>query len=154
MSALVFLCHRPKIFSNDIETCYPVDTVHNSPIDEYKQGMKELATKFDALTIRTVAKLHDQFGHPSAKALAHLRDLEETPHFICGGHANGSWALQGHAVQDFRADVIVIPRPCFVFCGLLVKVVVLPLSLIFVTGVWLKFAAHAKRFTHMVAERF
>ena len=48
-----------KTFSIDIETCYPVDTVHNSPIDEYKQGTKELATKFDAQTIRTVAKLHD-----------------------------------------------------------------------------------------------
>ena len=31
-----------------LRTCYPVDTVHNSPIDEYKQVMKELATKFDA----------------------------------------------------------------------------------------------------------
>ena len=40
----------PKTFSIDIETCYPVDTVPNSPIDEYKQGMKELATKFDAQT--------------------------------------------------------------------------------------------------------
>ena len=39
-----------KTFSIDIETCYPVDTVHNSPIDEYKQGIKELATKFDAQT--------------------------------------------------------------------------------------------------------
>ena len=37
-------------FSIDIETCYPVDT-----------GMKELATKLDAQTIRTVAKLHDSF---------------------------------------------------------------------------------------------
>ena len=54
-------------FSIDIETCYPVDTVHNSPINEFKQGMKELVSKFDAQTIRTVAKLHDQFGHPSAK---------------------------------------------------------------------------------------
>ena len=56
-------------FSMDIETCYPVDTVHNSPIDDYKQGMKELAAKFDAQTIRTVAKLHDQFGHPSGTNL-------------------------------------------------------------------------------------
>ena len=39
-----------KIFSIDIETCYLVDTVHNSPIDEYKPGMKELGTKFDAQT--------------------------------------------------------------------------------------------------------
>ena len=46
-----------KTFSIDIETCHPFDTVPNSPIDEYKQGMKELATKFDAQTIRTVAKL-------------------------------------------------------------------------------------------------
>ena len=68
-----------KIFSIDIETCYPVDTVHNSPIDEYKQGMKELATKFDAQTIRTVAKLHDQFGHPSAKALAHELHMRKCP---------------------------------------------------------------------------
>ena len=29
-----------KTFSIDIETCYLVDTVHNSPIDECKQGMK------------------------------------------------------------------------------------------------------------------
>ena len=60
-----------KTSSIDIETCYPIDAVHNSPIEEYKQGMEELATKFDAQTIRTVAKLHDQFGHPSAKALTH-----------------------------------------------------------------------------------
>ena len=66
-------------FSIDIETCYPVDTVHNSPIAEYKQGMKELATKFDTQTIRTVAKLHDQFGHPSAKALAHELHMRQCP---------------------------------------------------------------------------
>ena len=35
-------------FSMDIETCYPVDTERDSPIAEYKQGMKELAAKFDA----------------------------------------------------------------------------------------------------------
>ena len=40
-------------FSIDIETCYPVDTVHNSTIAEYKQGMKELATKFDTETIHS-----------------------------------------------------------------------------------------------------
>ena len=67
------------IFSIDIETCYPVDTVHNSPIAECKQRMKELATKFDAQTVRTVAKLHDQFGHPSAKALAHELHMGECP---------------------------------------------------------------------------
>ena len=41
--------------------------------------MKELATKFDAQTIRTVAKLHDQFGHPSAKALAHELHMRKCP---------------------------------------------------------------------------
>ena len=69
----------PKTFSIDTETCYPIDAVHNSPIDEYKQGMKELATKFDAQTIRTVAKLHDQFGHPSAKALTHELHMRKCP---------------------------------------------------------------------------
>ena len=68
-----------KTFSIDVETCYPVDTVPNSTIDEYKQGMKELATKFDAQTVRTVAKLHDQFGHPSAKTLAHELHMRKCP---------------------------------------------------------------------------
>ena len=79
MSARVCLCHRPTTFSIDIETCYLVDTVPNSPIDEYKQGMKELATKFDAQTNRTVAKLHNQFGHPSAKALAQELHMRKCP---------------------------------------------------------------------------
>ena len=66
-------------FSMDIETCYLVDTERDSPMAEYKQGMKELAAKFDAQSIRTVAKLHDQFGHPSAKALAHELHMRKCP---------------------------------------------------------------------------
>ena len=72
-------CSPPKTFSIDIETCYLVDTVPNSPSDEYKQGVKELATKFGAQTIRTVAKLHDQFGHPSAKALSQELHMRKCP---------------------------------------------------------------------------
>ena len=68
-----------KTFAMDIETCYPVDAVPNSTIDEYKQGMTKLVTKFDAQTIRTVAKLHDQFGHPSAKTLAHELHMRKCP---------------------------------------------------------------------------
>ena len=68
-----------KTFSIDSETCYLVDTVPNSPIDEHKQGMKELATEFDAQTTRTVAELHDQIGHPSAKALAHELHVRKCP---------------------------------------------------------------------------
>ena len=51
-----------------------------------------------------------------------------------------------HAVQGFRADVIVSPSPCFVFCRLPFRLL---FSLVtdFVTCVWLKFAAHAKHFT-------
>ena len=43
-----FSLFPPTTFSMDIETCYPVDTERISPMAEYKQGMKELATKFDA----------------------------------------------------------------------------------------------------------
>ena len=33
-------------------------------IIEMKELLKDLREKFDLVTIRTVAKLHDQFGHP------------------------------------------------------------------------------------------
>ena len=79
MSARVCPGHRPKFSRLTLRRVTPVDPVHNSPIDEYKEGMKELATKFDAQTIRTVAKLHDQFGHPSAKALAHELHMRKCP---------------------------------------------------------------------------
>ena len=38
-----------------------------------------------------------------------LRDLEEMPHRFWGGHATGSWAPLGHALQRLQADVIVSP---------------------------------------------
>ena len=43
------------------------------PLTIPKQVMKELANKFDAQTIRTVAEVQDQLRHPSAKAL--VREL-------------------------------------------------------------------------------
>ena len=48
------------------------------PLTIPKQGMKELARKFDAQTIRTIAEVQDQLRHPSAKALArelHVRSV-------------------------------------------------------------------------------
>ena len=71
MSARVCLCSRPQRSRWTLRRVTQVDAERDSPMAEYKQGIKELAAKFDGQTIRTVAKLHDQFGHPSAKALAH-----------------------------------------------------------------------------------
>ena len=44
--------------------------VLDTPVKDDKQVMKELAKKFDAPTIRSVAKLGDQGGQPSAKTLS------------------------------------------------------------------------------------
>ena len=44
-----------------------------------KDRMRVVAAKFDAQTIRTLAKLHDQIGHPSAKALSHELHLRKCP---------------------------------------------------------------------------
>ena len=100
-------------FSMDIETCYPVDTERDSPMAEYKQGMKELAAKFDAQTIRTVAKLHDQFGHPSAKALAHELHMRKCPKswVACAKIYTCEWCATQHKPGLVR--VAAIPRAQF-----------------------------------------
>ena len=50
---------------------------------EMKELLKDLRQKFDLVTIRTVAKLHDQFGHPSAQALtAALTAMNADPDWI------------------------------------------------------------------------
>ena len=36
---------------------------------EMKELLKYLRGKFDLVTVRTVVKLHEQFGHPSREAL-------------------------------------------------------------------------------------
>ena len=100
-------------FSMDIETCYPVDTERDSPMAEYKKGMKELAAKFDAQTIRTVAKLHDQFGHPSAKALAHELHMRKCPKswVACAKIYTCEWCATQHKPGLVR--VAAIPRAQF-----------------------------------------
>ena len=102
-----------KTFSIDIETCYPIDAAHNSPIDEYKQGMKELATMFDAQPIRTVAKLHDQFGHPSAKALTHELHMRKCPKpwVACAKMYTCEWCATQRKLGLIR--VAAIPRAQF-----------------------------------------
>ena len=50
---------------------------------EMKELLKDLRQKFDLVTIRAVAKLHDQFGHPSAQALAAaLTAMKADPEWI------------------------------------------------------------------------
>ena len=100
-------------FSMDIETCYPVDTERDSPMAEYKQGMKELAAKFDAQTVRTVAKLRDQFGYPSAKVLAHELHMRKCPKswVACAKIYTCEWCATQHKPGLVR--VAAIPRAQF-----------------------------------------
>ena len=50
---------------------------------EHRDILKELRAKFSVVTIRTVAKLHEQFGHPAATALAaSLKDMQADEEWI------------------------------------------------------------------------
>jgi len=59
------------------------ETVDEFEKIEMKELLGDLKQKFDLVTIRTVAKLHDQFGHPSAQALAAaLAAMKADPEWI------------------------------------------------------------------------
>ena len=53
----------------------------------YKDLMTELRAKFDHVLLRKISKLHDQFGHPSAKALAKELTKRKCPKelILCAG---------------------------------------------------------------------
>ena len=63
-------CEEGIEYSLSLEMCLPVKTDCGSPLHEYHAGIKELSEKLDSQTIRTIAKLHDRLGHPSARCLA------------------------------------------------------------------------------------
>jgi len=59
------------------------ETVDEFEKIEMKELLGDLKQKFDLVTIRTVSKLHDQFGHPSAQALAAaLTAMKADPEWI------------------------------------------------------------------------
>ena len=51
-----------------------VNTLEEAPDDlekiEHRDLLKQLRERFSVIALRTVAKIHEQFGHPSAAVLA------------------------------------------------------------------------------------
>ena len=59
------------------------ETVDEFERIEMKELLKDLREKFDLVTIRTVAKLHDQFGHPSEQVLtADLKAMKADSNWV------------------------------------------------------------------------
>ena len=75
---------------------FPGDTVPRTSVKVYTQGVKALTMTVDAQTIRTSAKLHDQFGDPScifANVQNHWMRARRVT-FVTGPHStNHVWCV-------------------------------------------------------------